>query len=508
MSSWTVVTNSARPFLRRRWPETVLALAIAGYVTLFAWKQYLKLYALHYPDFDLAIFYQGVWLLSRGETPFVTVRGLHLFADHATFVNLLLALPMRLVAHPLVLLWAKTAALGLAALPLYSIARRELESRRQALAVAACYLLHPAVHHLNLDSYHTSAFAVPLGLLVWLAAAGGRPRLLIASALALVLVKENMGLVLASLGLLMWVRGDRRGRWVAAGGIAATLLIVTVVIPAIAADHDYIYGGRMTTARAVLSGELGIAEFVGDHLVTPANLVFLRDLTVSLGFLPWASPVPLVLNPMLGLSLASDWPYAKEILYHYTSGLLPSLFLAFVFGWGRVRDWLRRRKVRWRLAATCVAVLTMSRRPRLRSSRARASDREVGPGASTGAGDRPAGSHRPRTGPIAGRRRCRQRELRPAAVSRRAQAALHVAQPVRASVLRSRRRDPHHLAPRMARLLRPPSRRRDACHGRARRRRRLRGVGGTADDPPVPPAESGRRLTPDTASCQSTENAS
>ena len=38
--------------------------------------------------FDLGIFDQGLWLLSRGETPFVTLRGLHLFGDHSSYLML------------------------------------------------------------------------------------------------------------------------------------------------------------------------------------------------------------------------------------------------------------------------------------------------------------------------------------------------------------------------------------------------------------------------------------
>jgi len=43
-------------------------------------------------DFDLAIFGQGVWLLSRGDVPFVTIRGLNLFGAHATWIHLPVAL--------------------------------------------------------------------------------------------------------------------------------------------------------------------------------------------------------------------------------------------------------------------------------------------------------------------------------------------------------------------------------------------------------------------------------
>ncbi|MEE9534361.1 MAG: hypothetical protein V3W06_08070, partial [Acidimicrobiia bacterium] len=36
--------------------------------------------------FDFGIFDQGLWLLSRFREPFVTLRGLNLFADHSSYI--------------------------------------------------------------------------------------------------------------------------------------------------------------------------------------------------------------------------------------------------------------------------------------------------------------------------------------------------------------------------------------------------------------------------------------
>ena len=46
--------------------------------------------AFQQPGFDLGIFDQGIWLLSRFKSPFVTIMGLNLFGDHASYILLLL----------------------------------------------------------------------------------------------------------------------------------------------------------------------------------------------------------------------------------------------------------------------------------------------------------------------------------------------------------------------------------------------------------------------------------
>ena len=44
--------------------------------------------AVEQTAFDAGIFDQGVWLLSRFKSPFVTIMGLNLFGDHASYILL------------------------------------------------------------------------------------------------------------------------------------------------------------------------------------------------------------------------------------------------------------------------------------------------------------------------------------------------------------------------------------------------------------------------------------
>ena len=76
----------------RAWglPEAVLA----ALVTLWS-AEFIRLPMLRFDKFgtfgfDLGIYDQGTWLLSRGKDPFVTIRGLELFGHHANIFLLLL----------------------------------------------------------------------------------------------------------------------------------------------------------------------------------------------------------------------------------------------------------------------------------------------------------------------------------------------------------------------------------------------------------------------------------
>jgi len=67
--------------LKARWLYLEIILAIF-YISVVLYKQYRLFYSLNFVDFDMSIFHQGIWLISRFHVPFVTVRGLNLFGDH------------------------------------------------------------------------------------------------------------------------------------------------------------------------------------------------------------------------------------------------------------------------------------------------------------------------------------------------------------------------------------------------------------------------------------------
>jgi hypothetical protein len=72
----------------RRLPVTDSRVLLGGMMVLFVgtfvWLAWLTHARFGTFGFDLGIFDQGVWLLSRFQDPFVTIRGLPLFGDHAS----------------------------------------------------------------------------------------------------------------------------------------------------------------------------------------------------------------------------------------------------------------------------------------------------------------------------------------------------------------------------------------------------------------------------------------
>lgn len=112
--------------------------------------------------YDLGIFDQAVYLISRGEVPFSTIRGIHILGDHAAFILYPLSLLYRIVPSVYWLFGIQALALTLGALAVYHLAlQAEIDSGR-ARTIAAAYLLYPAIFNANLFDFHPEVLAVPL----------------------------------------------------------------------------------------------------------------------------------------------------------------------------------------------------------------------------------------------------------------------------------------------------------------------------------------------------------
>jgi uncharacterized membrane protein len=293
--------------------------------------------AHYYPlDFDLAIFTQGLHALARLESPLVTVRGMHLFGDHATFVHVLL-IPLegllgRLLG-PHLLPLVQSAALAASALVLFRLAREGLGPWEARLVLAA-YLLYPALQYTWLEYYEPVNLAVPCLVGAYAAIREGRDRRAAAwSALALVTI-ENVALSVAALGVFAAAkRRPRLGALLVLGSAAYVAVLLGVVFPALQ-PHGYVYGERLYGDFANdLPGAiryLSRPDHLLERLTLPANGPYLAGLLVPVAFLPLLAPGVLLLGVQLPLNMVSSWPYAHDIRYHYVAPVIPFVFVAVV----------------------------------------------------------------------------------------------------------------------------------------------------------------------------------
>ena len=290
-----------------------------------------------YPlEWDLAIFTQGLYALSRLQTPFVTVRGLHLFGDHATFVHVLLVpLEDLLGPHlgPHLLPLVQTLALAASAVLLFGLAREGLRPPEARLVLVA-YLLYPALQQTWLEYYEPVNLAIPCLIGAYGAIRGGRDGRALAWSLLALFTVENVALTVAALGVYAAARRRLHlGATLVMGASAYVAVLMYAVFPAFA-PGGYVYADRLygdfapDLPRAIL--HLARPDHLAARLVTPENGVYLAGLLVPVAFLPLLAPGVLLLAVQLPLNMVSSWPYAREIQYHYVAPIVPFVFLALV----------------------------------------------------------------------------------------------------------------------------------------------------------------------------------
>jgi uncharacterized membrane protein len=336
-----------------------LGLAVAVFVVAFTRATWTMHERFGTYGFDLGIYDQGTWLLSRPRAPFVTVRGLDLFGQHASYLLALVAPLYRVWADPRLLLLLQVLFLALPAVVVYRLGARHLGHPAAGLAVAVAYLAYPGMQWAITWQFHPEAIAAGLLALAVLAA-DRRDHRTMAVLLALAaLCGEEVGLVVAGFGVLLVVGGRRAVGWRTAGAGLAWFLVATyVLIPAVNGRQTLLfesgYGITGSGPRALLAGLPTMAGHALQTGLANDGLAYLLLVLVPLLGLPllaprWLWPVA----PPLLLNLAAVQPEHHQIRFHYLATAAPLLAAGAVAGLAAVR---RRRR---RLLAPLLVLLVL-----------------------------------------------------------------------------------------------------------------------------------------------------
>ncbi|MFF4983969.1 DUF2079 domain-containing protein [Streptomyces sp. NPDC001046] len=314
-------------------------------------------------SWDLGIFEQAVRAYAQLRVPIVDLKGpgTNILGDHFSPVTALLAPAYRLFPTPVTLLVAQAALFALAALPVTRAATRLL-GRAAGLAIGVAYGLSWGIQQAVDFDFHEICFAVPLIAFSLEALLRRRWRTALLWAVPLVLVKEDLGVTLAAIALVVaWraraeaPRVRRYALAVAVLGILATVATVTAVIPAFNASGGYDYWIKV---------EGGPGAFAGADTK-------LRTLTWLLlptsGLLAVRSPLLLAGAPTLGWRFLSGEEHYWSTGWHYSAVLMPVVFCALVDSVDTSRrsrrPWLRTYADRLPACAVAAALALTTAQP-------------------------------------------------------------------------------------------------------------------------------------------------
>jgi len=346
---------------RRRWLFGLLGViaAAVGYAAAFSHFSILNLHHFLFPSFDLAIYDNLVWNTSHGRFLATSLirGGTHMGAH---FDPLLVALTPFYLLSPRAetLLIIQSAWLASGAIPLYLISSRVLQGTVAAVVVAGAYLLHPALHGINLYEFHSLALVVPLVIwsLYFLERDSAKGYWI--TLVLILLTREDMALLACGIGLFAADGLGRPRRGLTTIG-CALLYFVLIKVFVMAESGIFMsgtgdsYSYRFNYEQMIPYEGGGAKELLLSLVTNPifalrvvleeAKLYFLAVILLPCCFLPlFAKRGWQLLGYGLVFCLLSSIPGPHSIYTQYSSVLLPFLMVLTPFGLVRLSDseWL------------------------------------------------------------------------------------------------------------------------------------------------------------------------
>jgi uncharacterized membrane protein len=322
--------------------------------------------------FDLGIYDQVAYLLSRGKAPISSYLGFHHMGNHSAYSFYLLAIPYFLVPSVYWLFGVQAISLALGAWPTWLLARQAGLSQALASAMAAVYLLHPIVFNVNMFDFHPEVMALSVMiLLLWLARQTkmqpSRQRVWFCVALLFVLgCKASLSLTIATMGL--WLLLEKRrffGTVALIGGITWFLLTTQWIIPTLSGSEAAALGRyRELGGSSVLETALNLflkPDIVLNKIFSPDSLQYLGLLFVP--FLWGLSPrylTPLLSTvPLMVLNMLSQNGAQRDLVHQYSLPILPFLLLAVIDSLAHGKGLLRQR--RWIILWALVVFVALAK---------------------------------------------------------------------------------------------------------------------------------------------------
>lgn len=317
-------------------------------------------------SFDLGLFDQWVWLISRGLAPVSSQSAdLHLLADHGAWLLYGLAPLYALLPTLQWLLALQALSLAFTAAPLWILARDASLPPRLCWTVCGLWWLQPVVFNTNLFDFHPEVLAMPL--LAALVIAGRRHWIWAWAGLILLILGCRDGLVLVTLGLAL--EQAVRRRWRLSGvclglSLGWLALVSGWLYPLLTARYTGVNAGASRysylgdSIGAIALGIIQQPQRILSHVDWAGAAVYL--LLLALPLLPFWRRASLrsllAALPLIAVNILSESGAQRSLVHHYSLPLAVIGVVAALDGLASEGE----RQVPWRRiawAAACWAAL-------------------------------------------------------------------------------------------------------------------------------------------------------
>ncbi|MCC7161094.1 MAG: DUF2079 domain-containing protein [Anaerolineae bacterium] len=327
----------------RLWVNLAAPVALAAYVGWALYLAFLRHAALHTFLFDLGFFTQLLWNTAQGNWLQSSLKPDTFFGGHLSPVLLLLTPFVRLVPNGRTLLLFQQISLAVAVLPGYFVLRRARPGFAPLLVIA--FVLNPLLHQVASAEFQGIMFAVPTLALALYALETKKEKLFWLAIGLTLLVREDMGIYVASIGLYVLTLRKRplwHGILLVLVGAAWVIAIPTYVFPYLAGS-PYPYTNLFEEFGGSF-GEIAVNLARNPLLLIsrwfePAKMVALWQMLYPMAFLPLLAPgEQLLWVPGVLALLTTSEPEINTLGGWWVAPLLPLLWFAAARALSRLQD--------------------------------------------------------------------------------------------------------------------------------------------------------------------------
>lgn len=296
--------------LTRRFIPPVIAVLAALAYGLLGLQQWRNLVA---PSWDLGIFTQLAKAYGELRAPIVPIKGddVNLLGDHFHPLLILLAPVWWVWPSGQALLWTQALLFGISAIPITRLAIDRLGAGLGS-AAGASYAFSFGLQAAAAVQFHEIAFAVPLLAFSLTALLRGRVIAAILWAAPLVFVKEDLGLTVAVLGMIiMWRHREhlREGFGLTCWGVGWFLLSTFVILPLLNTAGQYDYTDNLGS--------------VLDIFWPATKWMTVGMLLLAAGIIGARSPLIALMLPTLAWRFTGTVEFYWDWYWHYNAVLIP-----------------------------------------------------------------------------------------------------------------------------------------------------------------------------------------
>jgi uncharacterized membrane protein len=360
LAPWVQPTYLRMQRVARRWarPEIALAAMIIFYAVVFGRLTWFQ--QSHYGtfDYDMGIFDQEIWLAAHHLNPFMTIRGLDMWANHVNPIIYLLVPFYWFGAGPHFLYLVQTLAFALSAIPLWLLARDRFGNPWLALGIPLAWLLYPAVEWMTKWPFQPEYLGVPAFLFAYWLADRGYWRWYGVCVVLVLATKEDSALPIIVLGILLAFRHHRRaGLLTIAGALSWFLLCVELIMPSASNTSTpffaYQFSSLGTSMAQILYNSVRHPSRILRLAFNHDRYKYYSQLLVPVAGMALLAPTTLLLAiPTLLVNVTDNQGYTYDIKYQYGAFVAAGIFLAVIEGAAHVR-WPGLRRLQIGIVCAC-----------------------------------------------------------------------------------------------------------------------------------------------------------